>query len=139
MRIFILILSFITLNSCLNTKNIRKIQEDSEILQFEPDEEGEYDIIVFDSGYDIFLQARALPMNYYSEEFLHAKNIRLVNEWNSRHAQPSIYNPNIYEVYIDYLPSIQYGLEFEWKLFNFFMFIETQTGEDLDNYRTYSR
>ncbi|WP_283671006.1 DUF6146 family protein [Candidatus Ornithobacterium hominis] len=139
MKFFILSFSFLFLYSCAGMKNAKENQREQKTLHLEPDEDGEYDVIVLDPSYGVFLNTRALPMNYYSEEFLHSKNIRLVNEWNYRHSQPMRFNPNVYEVHIDYRPSIKYGLEFEWKLFNFFMFIESQTGEDLDGHRTYAR
>ena len=101
-------------------------------MSFEENEDGEYDIIVFDTQYDYFLNAIAHPMNFYSESYYKSRNIFLVSEWNRRHMQPSIYNPNLYEVSIDYNPQIDYGLEFEYKLYNFFMFIEWKYGVDLD-------
>ena len=101
-------------------------------LNFEENEEGEYDIIVFDPQYDVFLKTRAFPKEYYSENYYKNRNQFLVTEWNLRHNQPMRYNPDLYEVSINYNPTIDYGLEFEYKLFNFFMFIEWKYGEDLD-------
>ncbi|MRJ09651.1 hypothetical protein EDL98_00905 [Ornithobacterium rhinotracheale] len=101
-------------------------------LKIEPNDEGEYDIEVLDPGYDTFLATKAFPESYFTESYLKQRNLVLVNNWNARHSQPRVYNPNIYEVYIDYNPQINYGLNFEWKLFNFFMFVEWQTGERID-------
>lgn len=105
---------------------------DKQELSFEENEEGEYDIIVFDNQYEYYLNAIAKPINYYSESYLKAKNIIYVNEWNSRHSQPMRYDPNLYEVNIDYRQQIEYGHEFEYKLFNFFKFIEWKYKVKLD-------
>ena len=105
---------------------------DKQELSFEENEEGEYDIIVFDNQYEYYLNAIAKPINYYSESYLKAKNIIYVNEWNSRHSQPMRYDPNLYEVNIDYRQQTEYGHEFEYKLFNFFKFIEWKYKIKLD-------
>lgn len=130
MRIFficLLLLGF--MNSCAIQHP--KPSEKQE-MTFEENDEGEYDIIVFDGQYDSFLNARAYPMDYYSETFYKNRNSFLVTEWNLRHGQPMKYDPNLYEVSIDYNPQIAYGKEFEYKLYNFFMFVEWKYGVDLD-------
>lgn len=83
----------------------------------------EYEVIVFDPGFDSFL-ATQRSKEFYSEATLKAKNILMVNEWNSRHRQPMQYNPNIYEVSIDYDPKTDYGLEVEYQLHMFFRYME---------------
>ncbi|MGB6083553.1 DUF6146 family protein [Moheibacter sp.] len=93
-------------------------------LNFEKNDEDEYDIIVFDSQYDVFLMTVAKPKNFYSETYYKNKNQIYVSEWNYRNSQPFRYDPNLYAVYIDYQPNIQYGLTLEYKLYNFFKFIE---------------
>lgn len=122
-EIFVSLLFSFCLLSCA-TKPAANHKE----LKIESNDEGEYDIEVLDPGYDTFLATKAFPENYFTESYLKQRNLVLVNNWNARHSQPRVYNPNIYEVYIDYNPQINYGLNFEWKLFNFFMFVEWQTG-----------
>lgn len=119
------------LYSCA-TQNQTKSSEDKE-LTFEENEEGEYDIVVFDAQYNTFLNSVAYPMNYYSEAYYKNRNTFMVTEWNLRFNQPMRYDPNLYEVRIDYNSQIDYGYEFEYKLYNFFMFIEWKYGVDLDN------
>ena len=50
----------------------------------------------------------------------------MVSEWNYRYSQPLHYNPNIYEVKIDYEANRYYGLEFEYRLYMFFKFMEKE-------------
>ena len=68
-------------------------------------------------------------MNFYSENYLENKNRYYVNIWNNRAKNPSNYNPNIYENIIDYDFNIHYGLEVNYKLYNYFKFVEYKYGE----------
>lgn len=80
----------------------------------------EYDLIVTEFGFDSFL-AQQNSERFYSLEFLKSKNRLYVNEWNSRVLTG---NPDIYDMRIDYQPQVRYGLNFEYKLYQFFKFIE---------------
>ncbi len=93
-------------------------------LTFEKNEEDEYDIIVLDPQYDVYLMTIARPESYYSENYYKMKNQQFVNTWNNRHSQPFRYDTDLYAVRIDYDPKTNYGLKLEYKLYNFFKFIE---------------
>lgn len=127
--LFLFLLLATTFYSCETQKAVTSTDKE---LKFDKNDEGEYDIIVFDSQYDYFLEAVAFPESYYSESYYHNKNVFYVNEWNYRHNLPLRYNPNIYEVSIDYSPQIKYGKTFEYKLYNFFKFIEWKHKIDLE-------
>lgn len=94
-----------------------------------------YEITVFDPGYETFILTQK-PKEYYSISSLKTKNQFMVNEWNYRYRQPLYYSPNIYEVTIDYDSKISYGLEFEYRLYMFFKFMEKQHRISLLNDRT---
>lgn len=79
-----------------------------------------YDLIVTEFGFDSFL-AQQNSEGFYTLEFLKLKNRLYVNEWNSRVLTG---NPDIYDMRIDYQPQVRYGLNFEYKLYQFFKFIE---------------
>ena len=85
----------------------------------------EYETIVFAPGYETFLASQK-PKDFYSESYLKAKNILMVNEWNYRCNNPSIYNPKIYEASIDYSANTDYGLDVEYELYMFFRFMEKE-------------
>ncbi len=122
------LLSFILFSFCLlacsrnayPTENNTK----SERLTLEPNDDGDYDIIVFDPEYETYLRSIAMPKDYYSTTFYKNKNTFYVASWNNRHAQPFAYNPDLYAVHIEYDSSFDYGLLLEYKLYNFFKFIE---------------
>lgn len=85
----------------------------------------EYEAIVFDPGFDSFLATQP-SKEFYSEANLKSKNALMVAEWNYRYSQPLRYDPQIYEVKIDYESDIDYGLDVEYKLYMFFKFMEKQ-------------
>lgn len=100
------------------------VNEDENALTFDKNEEEEYDIVVFDVQYDLYLKTIARPKSYFSEAYYKMKNQQYVTSWNLRHSQPFRYDPDLYAVRIDYEPNKDYGLNLEYKLFNFFQFIE---------------
>lgn len=84
----------------------------------------EYEIIIFDIGFETYLVSIARPEWYYSLATLENRNRFYVTEWNIRARDPFRYNPNIYENEINYDPNIRYGLEVNYKLYNYFKFVE---------------
>ncbi len=84
----------------------------------------EYEIIIFDIGFNRFLNTIAQPEGYYSQSYLEARNRVWVTEWNYRARQPSRFNPNLYENIIDYQNTTDYGYEVNYKLFNYFLFAQ---------------
>lgn len=125
-KFFLLGSIFLLFNACSSNKhNINaesSLKENS--LKFEPNNNGEYDIIVLDPQYDVYLKTIALPKDFYTKQYYKQRNRLYVTIWNQRHMQPFNYDPNLYAVSIDLDPRIDYGYEFEYKLFNFFKFIE---------------
>ena len=101
-------------------------------LSFEKNDENEYDIIVLDTEYNMYLLSIAKPANFHSEEYYKNKNIFYVSEWNSRVSQPHRFDPNFYSMRIDYSPTVNYGLNLEYKLYNYFQFIKWKYKVNLD-------
>ena len=82
----------------------------------------EYDLAVLDLGYESFM-AMQPSASSYSLNYLENKNKHYVSVWNSRVISG---NKDIYEMPIDYDSRTYYGLEFEYKLFMFFKFMENK-------------
>lgn len=118
--------------SCQSSKIASVDAQHEKTLNFEKDDHDEYDIVVLDTGYDMFLQSIAKPMNYYSESYYKNKNQFYVMEWNLRHSQPMVYVPDFYAVRIDYEDRKEYGIKLEYKLYNFFQFIKWKYKINLD-------
>jgi hypothetical protein len=89
----------------------------------------EYELVVFDMGFESWLLMQ--PSMEHSLEYYKAKNTIYVSEWNNRYLSPRRYRGH-YESYINYDPAINYGLEFERRLFYYFKYFEETNGVRLD-------
>ncbi|GAA4274774.1 DUF6146 family protein [Aquimarina gracilis] len=83
----------------------------------------EYEIIIIEPGFNVWL-ATQRPRGYYSEQFLETRNRIYVTEFNQRVLQPFRFNPNLYLQQINYEPTIHYGYEVNYLLYNYFLFFE---------------
>lgn len=113
--------------SCGGTKNINQKTPKNEAVVRIANDTLQYEITIIDNGFLTYLNTIARPMNYYSLAYLESKNHYYVTEWNNR--VRSNYKPNLYENIIDYDYNIHYGLEVNYKLYNYFKFVELQYGE----------
>lgn len=93
-----------------------------------------YEVIIIDPGFNAWLNSTALPRNYYSQSYLENKNRIYVNEWNRRVLQPMRYNPNLYEMTIDYEPNIDYGYEVNYLIYNYMIYFQNTYKQKLDGY-----
>jgi len=80
----------------------------------------EYELIVFDVGFDYWLNSRGYSANQYSNEYLQSMNSRYVQEWNSRY----IRGDRRMGSNIDYDILTHYNIEFNFKLFMYFKYFE---------------
>ncbi|MDX1362917.1 DUF6146 family protein [Arenibacter latericius] len=94
-------------------------------------EEVEYGIIIIEPGFDFWLQSVAKPEGYHSQSYLENRNQIYVSEWNMRVSQPLRYNPNLYEMHIDYSPHIDYGYEVNYKLYYYFIYFQRKYNQRL--------
>ncbi len=94
----------------------------------------EYEIMIIDIGFTSYL-ATAKPMSYYTQQYLETRNRVYVSEWNSRAQNPSRYDSSIYENVIDYQYHIDYGLEVNYKLFQYFQFAQRKYKMRLGSFR----
>ncbi|WDF64908.1 DUF6146 family protein [Flavobacterium sp. KACC 22763] len=94
----------------------------------------EYEVIIIDNGFSNWLVSRAYPRNYHSLEYLENKNKLYVTEWNNRVLQPQRYNPNLYEMSIDYRPDIHYGYEVNYLIYNYMIYFQNTYKQKLWGY-----
>ncbi len=94
----------------------------------------EYEIIIIEPGFNVWLEVTAKPKGYYSQQFLESRNRLFVTAWNSRVLEPSRYDPNLYEMQIDYRPNIDYGYDVNYKLYNYFIFFQLQYKQQLTSF-----
>ena len=91
----------------------------------------EYEVIIIDPGFSTWLVSTALPRNYYSQNYLENKNRIWVSEWNSRVLQPMRYNPNLYEMTINYDPNVDYGYEVNYLIYNYMVYFQNRYKQKL--------
>ncbi|MBE4950204.1 DUF6146 family protein [Chryseobacterium culicis] len=119
-KIILLVMIALVPFSCFSQEGTKKNKESNE-MKPSKNEEGELDLTVIDTQFDYFLSAVAKPISQYIESYLKTKNTFLVNEWNS------YYNSgryrNVIESGIDYDPKENYGIKFEYKLYQVFVYV----------------
>lgn len=130
MKKFLFILSFLLILASCSTQNKANNSTKNDAIQAQKNDDGEYDLEVFDSQFTYFLNAIARPMSMYSEGSLKNRNQFLVSEWNSYYVSGRY--RNIIESSIDYDPNINYGLKFEYKLYQVFAFVKWKYGLKLN-------
>lgn len=91
----------------------------------------EYEIIIIEPGFNSWLVSTAKPEGYYSLPFLENRNYIYATEWNNRVLQPQRYNPNLYEMQIDYQQGTDYGYEVNYKLYNYFIYFQIKYKQQL--------
>jgi hypothetical protein len=94
----------------------------------------EYEVIIIDAGFSSWLAGRARQRGYYSESFLEIKNQLYVAEWNRRASQPLSFDPNLYMMTIDYQPTIHYGYEVNYLIYNYFIYFQNRYNQRLGGF-----
>ena len=131
MKKFLFILSILLMVASCSTQNIPNNSSKNDAIQAQKNDDGEYDLEVFDSQFTYFINAIARPMSMYSESSLKTRNQFLVSEWNSYYISGRY--RNVIESSIDYDPKINYGLKFEYKLYQVFAFVKWKYGLKLNS------
>lgn len=90
----------------------------------------EYEVIIIDPGFNNWLYTRAKPRNFYTEDYMRARNLQWVTEWNFRVNQPQRYG-DMYQMRIDYYADIKYGYEVNYLLFNYLSYFQVANNQRL--------
>lgn len=86
----------------------------------------EYEIIIIEPGFNLFINSIARPRGYHSQSYLENKNRFLVQEYNDRVRNPQRYNHNLYVQEINYETQVDYGYEVNYLLYNYFVFLSQE-------------
>ena len=90
----------------------------------------EYEVIIIDPGFNSWLALRARPRGYYGLPYLENKNQMWVTTWNSRVFNPQQYG-ELYQMRIDYDPTIDYGYEVNYLLYNYLVYFQHTNNQRL--------
>ena len=133
--IYILVIILSSLFSCKTSKTTLPTKDKTASVQGDTvriaNEELEYEVIIIDPGFSTWLLTTALPRNYYSQSYLESKNRIWVSEWNNRVLQPMRYDPNLYEMTINYDPNIDYGYEVNYLIYNYMVYFQNKYKQKL--------
>ncbi|TYA71525.1 DUF6146 family protein [Seonamhaeicola marinus] len=91
----------------------------------------EYEIIIIDPGYATWLATQARPEGFFSQQYMENRNNIYVIEWNQRVLQPLRFDPDLYELQINYNSRIDYGYEVNYKLYNYFIYFQMRYNQRL--------
>ncbi|MFM2230847.1 MAG: hypothetical protein RL607_2105 [Bacteroidota bacterium] len=94
----------------------------------------EYEVVIIEPGFNGWLQSTARPRGYYSESHLESRNRQWVMEWNSRVNQPNRYDPNLYEMRINYDFGVHYGYEVNYLIYNYFIYFQMHYKQKLGTF-----
>ncbi|HBL79010.1 MAG TPA: hypothetical protein DDZ79_03240 [Aequorivita sp.] len=83
----------------------------------------EYEIIIVEPGFQSWLVSQP-PRGFYGQATLEGKNRQFVAEYNNRVLQPNRFSRNLYAEQINYDPTIDYGYEVNYLLYNYFLYFQ---------------
>ena len=135
---FIIILVLIA--SCKSYNNNQTINNENENSLVQSDtvsissDESDYEIIIIEPGFNSWLISTARPEGYHSQQWLESRNAMMVQTWNQRNLQPMTYDPNLYELRIDYDTRTDYGYEVNYKLYNYFLYFQLTYKQRLSSF-----
>jgi hypothetical protein len=135
---FIIVLVLIA--SCKSYNTNQTINNDPEDALVKSDtviissDETDYEIIILEPGFKYWLASRARPEGCQSHQWLETRNAVMVMSWNQRVMQPSTYDPNLYEMRIDYDTRTEYGYDVNYKLYNYFLYFQLTYKQRLSSF-----
>jgi len=139
-KIIPLIVVLILIASCKSYNKNQTINNENEDSLVKSDtvlissDESDYEIIIIEPGFNSWLIRNARPKGFHSQQWLESRNAILVQSWNQRNLQPSVYDPNLYELRIDYDTRTDYGYEVNYKLYNYFLYFQLTYNQRLSSF-----
>jgi hypothetical protein len=94
-------------------------------LKFESSDdadETEYELIIFDPGFDRWFARNSRPQGFYELTYLENWNRQLAQQWNTKLGTSRRWDCAP-QTYLDYDPRIDYGKELNYKLFFYFRYM----------------
>lgn len=135
--IVLLFSGLLILVACSASQNKKKIEEKSKLESDTiriANKEIEYEVLIIDVGFSSWFNSNAKPRNYYSQSYLESRNRVWVLEWNRRVMLSSQYDPNLYEMTINYETNINYGYEVNYMLYNYLVYFQLKNNQKLGGF-----
>jgi len=137
-RIFLLLSAlFFILIACTASQEKKSFDDkpklESDTIRIS-NEKLEYEVLIFDIGFSSWFNSFAKPRNYYSQSYLESRNRVWVLEWNRRAMLSSQYNPNLYEMTINYQTGVDYGFEVNYMIYNYLVYFQLTNKQQLGGF-----
>lgn len=136
-NILILSLVFSLLIACNGAKSSTSFEDkpklDNDTIRI-ANKEIEYEVIIIDGGFTSWFNSYAKPKGYYSQSYLEARNSIWVLEWNRRAMLPFQYNPNLYEMNINYQNNTNYGYDVNYMIYNYLVYFQLTNKQELGGF-----
>lgn len=117
---YFLLIVFVVFASCSGSRKLPKV--DIKNTDSQATDSVEYELIVFDPGFESWYLSYSKPSWYHSQNYYESWNRQYVSEWNHK-AMSSRYS-RFFETTIDYDLYTDYGLELNHRLFYYFQYVE---------------
>ena len=128
---------FSILVACNSSKTQKKFDDkpklESDTIRIS-NKEIEYYVIIIDGGFTSWFNTYARPRSFYTQSYLEARNRVWVLEWNRRAMLPSQYNPNLYEMTINYETNVDYGHEVNYMIYNYLVYFQLTKKQQLGGF-----
>ena len=112
----------VLLCACTSQKEIVKIGPTKNIV-VNVNDSTEYELLVFDPQFETWFMTNYSPAKDHSNEYYQSWNNQYVTDWNY-HYMAGHYS-SVFENYIDWDDSLNYGIELNRKLYYYFRYVET--------------
>jgi hypothetical protein len=133
--IYIVLTALVVIIGCSTNKKVIDAPENAKAIHGDTiriaNDELEYEVIIIDPGFTSWLVSRSFPRGYHTQTFLENKNRMYITEWNSRVLQPNRYNPNLYEMSINYQYGTDYGYEVNYLIYNYMVYFQNVNNQRL--------
>ena len=90
----------------------------------------EYEIIIVEPGFNSWLLGQP-SRGHYGQSYLETKNRMFVSDYNNRVLMPARFSRSLYTEQIDYDPSVDYGYEVNYMLYNYFVYFQEKYDQHL--------
>lgn len=83
----------------------------------------EYELIVFDPEFETWFMTNFSPAKDHTNEYYQSWNNQYVSDWNYHYMAGHM--PTVFENYIDYDYTVNYGINLNRELYYYFRYVET--------------
>jgi hypothetical protein len=105
---------------CTSQKDIVRIGQANRIVG---QDTTQYELIIFDPTFDTWYLTNFSPAKDHTNEYYQSWNNQYVSDWNYHYMAG--YMPTVFENYIDYDYSLDYGINLNRELYYYFRYVET--------------